>query len=236
MKTILLAIDGSDSYEWRPLHGNYSHVNDFYRRFPSGMDFRKTFRDGPAAYKGVYNSDEIKNWGMNFILTQIRKIFGNDQLRLTQKELKVVLVGHSRGGAIVACIAEELYKTKGIKTYFIGLYDAVNMTINLSPANNLDHYSTHVFHAYRNPVVGSRDSFGNCCMGVRHRKKFFTSHGGMGGAPIKRGSDSSLNPESMAGGIMSMQGLNIYERGLSESKEVGLWMLRNAKSVGIKLN
>jgi hypothetical protein len=96
-------------------------------------------------------------------------------------QVKVVIVGHSRGGLIATVLARMLSPI--VRVYFLGLYDAVDREPCLD--GTMIENVRIVFHARRNPEVGSRWSFGNTS--TQHRVDhyeesfFYTSHGGIGG-------------------------------------------------------
>ncbi len=111
---------------------------------------------------------------------------------------KVHLVGYSRGAAycIELCwrMLDLPLEHRMVDTLI--LFDAVdrqpNIRVDQVPAN-----VRNVFHAYRDPRVGSRNYFKNCglhvtssrrdlagSMGLRTEKRpFYATHGGMGGVP-----------------------------------------------------
>jgi|SRR5579859_886708 len=99
---------------------------------------------------------------------------GTDQVR-------VVLVGHSRGGLVATVLARMLSPV--VRVYFLGLYDAVGREPCLD-GSTIENAKI-VFHARRSPDVGSRGMFGNTA--TQHRvdhyeeSYFYTSHGGIGG-------------------------------------------------------
>lgn len=97
-------------------------------------------------------------------------------------QVRIVIVGHSRGGLIATLLARMLSPV--VKVYFLGLYDAVDWQ---------PHFDTPVvenvkivFHARRHPDVGSRSFFSNTATMYRsdyfEQKFFYTSHGGIGGS------------------------------------------------------
>ena len=100
---------------------------------------------------------------------------------LSTDQVRVVLVGHSRGGLIATVLAHMLSPL--VRVYFLGLYDAVGREPCLD-GSTIDNVKI-AFHARRNPDVGSRAIFGNTA--TKHRVEhyeesfFYTSHGGIGG-------------------------------------------------------
>jgi hypothetical protein len=106
-----------------------------------------------------------------------------NQQPLTINDVRIVLVGHSRGGLVAANLARMLSPV--IRVYFMGLYDSVDRQPCLDgmKVENVK----YVAHARRHPDVHSRTSFSNTSLayiGVDHaeEKYFYTSHGGIGGS------------------------------------------------------
>jgi hypothetical protein len=120
---------------------------------------------------------------------------------LTTDDVRIVLIGHSRGGLAVTVLARMLSPL--VKVYFMGLYDSVDRE-NCLDGMNVENVK-YVAHARRHPDVGSRLYFGNTSLkyvGVtEHEERFFyTSHGGIGGSfitnkkEVSRFGDSSCVP------------------------------------------
>ena len=110
--------------------------------------------------------------------------FNNNQ-PLTTDDVRIVLIGHSRGGLVVTAIARMLSPL--VKVYFMGLYDSVDRE-NCLDGMTVENVK-YVAHARRHPDVGSRVYFGNTSLkyiGVVNAEErfFYTSHGGMGGSYI----------------------------------------------------
>jgi hypothetical protein len=101
---------------------------------------------------------------------------------LSTDDVKIVLIGHSRGGLATTILAKMLSPV--VKVYFMGLYDSVdrNSCFNGATIENVK----YVYHAMRHPDMHSRGTFSNTSTayseGVEYAAKYFyTSHGGMGG-------------------------------------------------------
>jgi pimeloyl-ACP methyl ester carboxylesterase len=97
-------------------------------------------------------------------------------------QVKIVLVGHSRGGLAATVLAKMLAPI--VRVYFLGLYDSVDRQPCLDGATVEN--VLHVVHAMRDPDTGSRSYFGNTSTGysagTRYAREYFTtSHGGIGG-------------------------------------------------------
>lgn len=101
---------------------------------------------------------------------------------LSTNQIRIVIVGHSRGGLIATLLARMLSPI--VKVYFLGLYDAVDRQPCLN--GNVVENVKYVFHARRHPDVGSRWYFNNTSTDYRseyHQEQYFnTSHGGVGGS------------------------------------------------------
>ncbi|MEY1556981.1 hypothetical protein AB3Y40_15230 [Yoonia sp. R2331] len=130
---------------------------------------------------------------------------------LSAKPTRIFLSGYSRGGAAVIELAYNLNK-KGIPVHCMMLFDAVDR----SPLENCDTISKNVamvYHALRDPKAGSRESFGNC--GLKHPskglpvfRKFFCTHGGVGGCPWdkagKSGKIEEMSTKAKIGAVAAM--------------------------------
>jgi hypothetical protein len=102
--------------------------------------------------------------------------------KLSTDDVRIILVGHSRGGLAVTQIARMLSPV--VRVYFMGLYDSVDMQPCLD-GMNVENVK-FVVHAKRNPEVRSRMTFRNTSLnyiGVDDKEEAFfdTSHGGIGG-------------------------------------------------------
>lgn len=120
----------------------------------------------------------------------------------TQVEPKIFLSGFSRGAAAILCVSHELNKL-GIPVHGMYLFDAVDRAYVMpnSQTGQVPGNVKHAFHAMRDPLGGSRKTFGNCGLegtnGNLLKKPFETTHGGVGGWPY---GDTSMT----AGGLRGM--------------------------------
>lgn len=221
MKYILAAIDGTSSSSWIVDSGGSSTYR-FFDRFETNWG-RKEYFPGPNDGMTGGDCEDIVLNVIHFILHSYYEILQSEQSRAPQ--IKVFLVGHSRGGyiairaaaaisslraamtavnliylsAVTHSMAErqsnvgrvrQLIRSveqslEGIGVSFMGLYDAVDRTggVSTEVITNVQ----NVFHARRNPAIGSRGYFDNTGLRVsgdgRYTENFFmTSHGGIGGA------------------------------------------------------
>jgi hypothetical protein len=101
---------------------------------------------------------------------------------LTTNDVKIVLIGHSRGCLATTVLAKMLSPI--VQVYFMGLYDSVdrNACFDSTTIENVK----YVYHAMRSDEMRSRGSFGHSS--TKHAsdvdyvsKSFYTSHGGSGG-------------------------------------------------------
>jgi hypothetical protein len=101
---------------------------------------------------------------------------------LTINDVKIVLIGHSRGCLATTVLAKMLSPI--VQVYFMGLYDSVdrNACFDGGTIENVK----YVYHAMRSDEMRSRGSFGHSS--TKHAsdvnytsKSFYTSHGGSGG-------------------------------------------------------
>lgn len=103
----------------------------------------------------------------------------------------VFLAGYSRGGAAVIEVASWLDGFfRDINVDCMLLFDAVDRSSEVGGLifdTSIGRNVINCFHAMRDPKAKSRESFDNC--GTRNRaryrleKKFYCTHGGMGGVP-----------------------------------------------------
>jgi hypothetical protein len=131
----------------------------------------------------------------NWIVGTMERLMTN--YRSSQEDIKVCLVGHSRGATAAIALANRLSEPAiriavsrtlraPIRVHFVGLYDTVNRsTVSIDPdMRNV----RQAFHARRrnistDPERGSRGSFGVVEVPQALREEFDTSHGGVGGNP-----------------------------------------------------
>jgi len=104
---------------------------------------------------------------------------------LTTDDVRVVLIGHSRGGLVTTILARMLSPV--VPVYFMGLYDSVGREGCLDSMNIVN--VKYVAHARRHPDVKSRWYFSNTSLnhvGVQQYEQqfFYTSHGGIGGSYV----------------------------------------------------
>lgn len=229
-KYIVVGIDGTGSEEWMKSDGSNSYVYRFCKTFNSNFTMMPKHLHGPDSLGTQSLSIGIK--AFSIIYEEFQRlvkysIYSEDKIR-------IVLVGHSRGGAIAAWVANKL-KTINIQVYFIGLYDAVNW----STLNNTDviKNSEWVFHAL-NGFSRSRISFLRTArsntLGYYQEKVFITTHGGIGGDPFPSdnwkgllpGSDFLANPAYL---------FEETEKNIElESKNANIWMLQKAHYCGLR--
>jgi hypothetical protein len=116
---------------------------------------------------------------------------------LTTNDVKIVLIGHSRGCLATTVLAKMLSPI--VQVYFMGLYDSVdrNACLDSTTIENVK----YVYHAMRSDEMHSRGSFGHSS--TRHAsdvnyisKSFYTSHGGSGGDYISDPKRATLTGDS----------------------------------------
>lgn len=104
---------------------------------------------------------------------------------LNTDDVRIVLIGHSRGGLVTTAIARMLSPV--VKVYFMGLYDSVDREGCL---DGMDVVNVKIVaHARRHPDVKSRTYFKNTSLNYsdveqKEERFFHTSHGGIGGSFI----------------------------------------------------
>jgi hypothetical protein len=121
---------------------------------------------------------------VEFILESVR-------LSTHQKTpLNIHLAGYSRGGAAVILVCNELKKA-GVTVEALLLYDAVNMTWDVSGVDLVPDNVRYAFHAMPDPDIPTRPEFIRCGRAAQDKTKtmwitedrFRCTHGGMGGVP-----------------------------------------------------
>lgn len=173
---VLVAIDGTGSKEWVFGNNAGSHVLNFYEDWIGPG--KKMYLDGPDG--PGFGIDWAVETGAAFICEALKE----------NPRDPVFLVGHSRGGLVATKIAKRLDSegcpciAKSVPVRFVGLYDAVNMSMNSN--SPIPRSVRDVAHGRRDPVVGSRLLWGNTATsgGIRYRERFFKgTHSAMGGDP-----------------------------------------------------
>ncbi len=188
MPDILICVDGTNSDTYRN-----SSVKNFYH--DSGIDRKlKFYYPGPkSTFTGadwIAIRDQVKK-DVNAIARQHGEgdFFNGYQCTIGRKtSFRFILIGHSRGGHIAIHLAAMLK----YRTYFMGLYDAVERTETSWDESKVIYNVDNVFHARRDPGIGSRPYFGNTGLktgdgGIYIEEFFQTSHGGVGGDPVVEG-------------------------------------------------
>jgi hypothetical protein len=116
---------------------------------------------------------------------------------LTIDDVKIVLIGHSRGCLATTVLAKMLSPI--VQVYFMGLYDSVdrNACLDSTTIEN----AKYVYHAMRSDKIGSRGTFGHSS--TKHasdvnyvEKSFYTSHGGIGGDYVSDPSKATFAGDS----------------------------------------
>lgn len=201
---VLVAVDGTLSATEYNTGLNRSYVRQFHDRFAgAGKRFFEGPGEGPWNLGGVMGTDvdNIERDAWNYLTGALRR-HGDTQAT------RIVLVGHSRGGHIVKALARRLtrlrvgdltpaFRAPGSRNtnppyqvWFLGLYDAVDMSWNSGDTSSIPENVVYYAHALRSPDLGSRDSWGNTgwanLCSDRHRTRyFFATHGALGGAPAQ---------------------------------------------------
>ena len=208
--------------------------------------------------QAIQQQSEMANYGTYGPLrlpVQVNRQMLNNQ-PLTTDDVRIVLVGHSRGGLIVTDLARMLSPL--IRVYFMALYDSVDREPCLDgmKVENVK----YVAHARRNPDVHSRTFFGNTSLnyiGVDHvdEQFFYTSHGGIGGSYVTSRQkldafgDTSCLPTALQNigkaGVREVVNNPTLTRRLGKpmdqicadgSKEANHFIRERAKAVGIPIN
>ena len=172
---VFIGVDGSSSLDDDEYHQAFAY--SFIRKIHDswGRGYRYYLR-GPGTM-GTSTLDRSRALVKHVLVIGMANLIGNKSYRL-------FLFGHSRGGAIVIHAAKSL-KNHGINVHGMFLFDAVDM----STLRDVDRIPTNVeycWHAMREKATVSRPNWGNCGTTaspptIYEPKKFFCTHGGMGG-------------------------------------------------------
>ena len=162
------------------------------------------------------------------------------QVQLIAQRRQLFMVGHSRGAAIIIHAA-RLLVSRGITVEAMFLFDAVARNLSLDAAV-IPSNVRHCYHAMRDPAGNSRGSFGNCGTSAelpvdfqpRPMRRFFTTHGAMGGTPWGRTSDhmSSTGTFIAEGDPMGSTAIT-PEAELRGMNEVENWMWPHLRRHGV---
>lgn len=198
MKYILAGIDGTGSRTWMETSGGSAvrrFVTDFdpqggAKRFFHGPDNQATGSDSEVIlahvlafiYEAYHAATGLQlPWGgpTDLPAGQRGRAIRETLQTHADRVVKVVLVGHSRGGLIAILAARRLQAPVA----FLGLFDAVDRVWGLDGSTIQNVGVT--YHALRHPGIESRPTFGNtgrASTGRYVERYFRTSHGGIGGA------------------------------------------------------
>jgi hypothetical protein len=173
---MLVGIDGTaggwdDADYW-----NMNH-NSFVSR---AIHFANAARPGSGKYfhgpyPGGLGTDRIAGLAVDYIRSNINY----------EDPEPIFLVGHSRGGASCIRVAEILDAEEWIDAMF--LFDAVRMTTRVD-TECIPRNVKRVYHAIRDPRIGSRASWGNTGLQYSRptlyiKRIFSCTHAGVGGTP-----------------------------------------------------
>jgi hypothetical protein len=122
------------------------------------------------------------NYYTNTLKIPVRVDTAKKHQSLTTNDVKIILIGHSRGCIATTVLAKMLSPI--VQVYFMGLYDSVDRN-NCFDGSTIENVQ-YVYHAMRNDEIRSRGTFGHSSTKfasdvVYVSKSFYTSHGGVGG-------------------------------------------------------
>lgn len=245
---IMVGIDGTGSKDWKRKDGSNSWVYRFctectnlgVKRYFEGPGMEGLDCQSIAFEVLTYISSEISNYfrnndhykkNINLNLQALksptipqnflRKGSGFDMFR-------IVLIGHSRGGAIATYVAKLL----PYPVYFLGLFDSVNMSVML-PNTDAIQNTEYAFHALRGLKRSRALVFPNTSRtsssGYYEEQKFITTHGGTGGDPFP---DGFLGKDYLAHKWLLFK--KTEDDIESESRQANEWMRYKASMLGIR--
>lgn len=210
-----------------------SHVWNFVHDFAT-PDTRKRYFDGPGDLG--FNTGTIVDSGFSFVtaclaemMNERKALLNRSGLALADLNVRISLIGHSRGALIAIRIAKRLRDHKlhtnvpTLSVHFMGLYDAVDRQIG-EGGDTIPGNVAAAYHALRDPTVQSRSWFGNTGTKAhppcRYTSKVFTAtHSGVGGDPWGGDKPKQITKD------MDMLG----------SEKVGTWMIDMAKKENLIL-
>lgn len=260
MKYILAGIDGTGSRTWMPQAGGSAvrrFVDDFdpqrgAKRYFPGPDSEATGYDTPAIVRAVRDfiygaylaaTDVQLPWAGPADLppAERARVIRQTIHTIDSRVLKIILVGHSRGGLVAIETARILLAPIA----FLGLFDAVDRTAGIDGGRIRNVQIT--YHALRHPAIGSRPSFGNTGLSSNGRyleRRFWTSHGGVGGAyepnPSGPTADYSCSADyelEHAHDTRGRRATNLGSRAAlcaRESRSAESWMRDSARKFGLQ--
>jgi len=189
--SIFLGIDGTsvDDTETNGADWQLSSNQSYVRRMVN------TFSLGPSHYLGGisglgFNADNLAKLGFAWIKEQLKSTQTNPVLwgvNIKPQQTKIYMAGYSRGGAAMIHTCNLLKnEMPDVKISGLFLFDAVDRSTSLSNVQIIPENVRMIYHGMRDFTTGSRQTWGNCGKvasggGTLHIKKFFTTHGGMGG-------------------------------------------------------
>ncbi|MCC6599663.1 MAG: hypothetical protein IT223_03210, partial [Crocinitomicaceae bacterium] len=150
MKDIVIGVDGTNSFAYR---NGSRFVENFVRSVQSDFSL---YLPGPTDLQGAtgFECSAIYDQVMAFILSTLRELGYNQRVCTVRPEVRISLVGHSRGGHTVIAVARDLQ----LPVHFMGLYDAVDMTVTLGDTMVVRN-TAYTYHAMRSPTMRSRSSW-----------------------------------------------------------------------------
>ncbi len=196
MKHILIAFDGTGSRQWKRTEsegrGLNSHISRFWQDFNTEGRLKKYY-EGPGNEGGsAYITEDALRWFCD----------RSNILRENQDDVKICIIGHSRGALSAIQFANALNsghrilneKIRFSQTWrlpitvdFLGLYDAVDRDISGYDTTENGLRSTQtLYHARRKEIgwSGTRATFSSIDISkANYCQDFDTSHGGIGGDP-----------------------------------------------------
>lgn len=234
-RSALIAIDGTDSREWRVSEEN-SHVLRFFREYQGNKVKNEDTTHGPKTLGG--DVEQIFQHAC-----QDATNFYNSGIRTFD------VVGHSRGGHIAIRVSQLLLapQYRGASVRFLGLFDAVDRSPDETvvwgnaPGTGIVPPNVKVCrHARRSMWTGNRTCFGNTA--TRHlpqhadyeEQTFWASHGGLGGDQAQSWSiGDGKGVSTYVTGGMTLLTPPSFDR--KQSDAVRNWMREQAVGHGVPL-
>lgn len=175
--------------------------------YQSGKEFCRSFvakavnrsNSQPAEY---FPGPNVAGTNCDDILREAKAYFWNYRNQVTEPVLrasKINLFGYSRGAYMALCFAKFL-QLNDYKVHFLGLFDVVSRDVSVEDVirtTKIPNNVTHVRHAFRSPLIGSRNmSMNSAGHEWENGTKLLSeveilelpgSHAAMGGFPTEQG-------------------------------------------------
>jgi len=167
-----------------------------------------------------YQGPDLSGIGPNMVPPW--KLFEQIREFWRQGDHQIFMTGYSRGAAIVINTAfmmkdrnNKMPDGQYAEVEAMFLFDAVARSIELPFSQTIPSNVKNCYHAMRDDSAGSRRSFGHCGTVTEggntnfQKKAFYTTHGGMGGAPWGERGLSDLTKDIQGNALLRARVLSL---------------------------